>query len=142
MQDTQQSWALSRLGPPLGVALAAGLACGAVWLGDPTTPGGPFPLCPTKALLGIDCPGCGALRMMYALLHGDVAVAVQYNALGVVAVALLLWAFGAWTYGRIVGRRITSWQHYRWSAAIVLALVAVWAVIRNIPYPPFTALRV
>lgn len=142
MQDTRTSWAVTRLGPPVGVALTAGLVCGAVWLGDPTTPGGPFPLCPTKALFGIDCPGCGVLRMTYSLLHGDVAAAARYNALGVVAVVLLVWAFAAWTYGRVAGRRIASWQHYRWSAAIALIVVAVWFVVRNIPYPPFTALRV
>jgi hypothetical protein len=142
MQDTRQPWVLSQLGPPLGVALGAAVVCGAVWMGDPTTPGGPLPVCPTKALLGIDCPGCGSLRMLYSLLHGDVAGAARYNALGLVAVVLLVWAFGAWAYGRVVGRRITSWQHYRWSAAIALALTTVWFVIRNIPFPPFAALYV
>lgn len=80
--------------------------------------------------------------MLYSLLHGDIGGAARYNALGVVAVAFLVWAFAAWTYGRLVGRRITSWQHYRWSAAIALALVGVWFVIRNIPLSPFTALYV
>lgn len=142
MQDTRQSSILTRLGAPLGVALAAGLVCGVVWIADPTTPGGPLPVCPTKALLGIDCPGCGSLRMLYSLLHGDVAGAARYNALGLVAVVLLVWAFGAWTYGRVVGRRIASWQHQRWSAAIALAIVGVWFVIRNLPFAPFTALYV
>lgn len=142
MQDTRQPWVLPRLGPPISLALAAGLFCGAVWIADPTTPGGPLPVCPTKALLGIDCPGCGSLRMLYSLLHGDVAGAARYNALGLVAVVLLVWAFGAWTYGRIVGRRIVSWQHQRWAAAIALVLVGVWFVIRNLPFPPFTALYV
>jgi hypothetical protein len=42
---------------------------------------------------GIDCPGCGALRMIYSLLHLDVAAAARFNALGLVAVTLLLWAY-------------------------------------------------
>jgi hypothetical protein len=111
-------------------------------MGDPTTPGGPLPVCPTKALLGIDCPGCGSLRMLYSLLHGDVPASVRYNALGLVAVLFLLWAFGAWTYGRIVGRRIVSWQHQRWAAAVALVLVSVWFVVRNLPFAPFTGLFV
>jgi hypothetical protein len=142
MQDTRQPWVLTQLGPPLAVALGAGLVCGAVWMGDPTTPGGPLPVCPTKALLGIDCPGCGSLRMLYSLLHGDIGGAARYNALGLLAVVFLVWAFGAWAYGRVVGRRIASWQHYRWSAAIALVLTTVWFVIRNIPFPPFAALYV
>jgi hypothetical protein len=142
MQDTRQPLVVANFGAPLGVALAAGLMCGAVWLGDPTTPDGPLPVCPTKALLGIDCPGCGSLRMLYSLLHGDVFAAARYNFVGLIAVCFLLWAFGAWTYGRLVGRRITSWQHHRWSAAVALVVVSVWFVIRNVPIAPFTGLRV
>jgi hypothetical protein len=111
-------------------------------MGDPTTPGGPLPVCPTKALLGIDCPGCGSLRMVYSLLHGDVLGAARYNALGLVSVLFLVWAYLAWTYGRLAGRRIVSWQHHRWAAAVALTLVTVWFVIRNLPFPPFTALYV
>jgi hypothetical protein len=142
MQDTRQSLVVANFGAPLGVAIAAGLMCGAIWLGDPTTPGGPLPVCPTKALLGIDCPGCGSLRMLYSLLHGDVFAAARYNLVGLVSVCFLLWAFGAWTYGRLVDRRITSWQHHRWAAAAALVVMSVWFVIRNVPIAPFTALRV
>jgi len=142
MQDTRQSSAVTTLGPPLAIAAAAGLLCTAIWIGDPTTPGGVLPVCPTKALLGIDCPGCGSLRMLYSLMHGDLLGAASYNALGLVAVLLLLWAFAAWTYGRLVGRRIVSWQHHRWAAMVTLVLVTTWFVVRNIPFPPFAALYV
>jgi type IV secretory pathway TrbD component len=131
-----------RLGAPLAVAAGAGLACVAVWIGDPTTPGGPLPVCPTKLLLGIDCPGCGGLRMVYSLLHGDLAAAVAFNALGLVALGLLLWAYTAWTYGRVVGRRMWSWQRHRWAPWVTLVLVSAWFVLRNLPFEPFTALRV
>lgn len=122
--------------------MAAGLVCAAVWLGDPTSTGGPLPVCPTKALLGIDCPGCGSLRMISCLLNGDVTGAIRFNALGLVALSFLLWAFGAWTYGRIVDRRITSWQHHRWAAVVALVLASAWFVVRNLPMAPFTALYV
>jgi hypothetical protein len=131
-----------RLGAPLGVAALAGCACVAIWLGDPTTAGGPLPVCPTKALLGIDCPGCGSLRMIYSLLHFDVASALRYNAVAVVAVLLLVWAYGAWTYGRLTGRRIPSWQYQRWSAAVTLVVVSVWFVVRNLPFEPFRSLYI
>ncbi|QZT61832.1 DUF2752 domain-containing protein [Mycolicibacterium austroafricanum] len=138
---TRQS-APARLGGPLLVgALAAG-ACAVVWAADPTTPGGLLPQCPTKALLGVDCPGCGALRMIYSLLHGDVLAAVRFNALAVVALGFLIVAFAAWTYGRIVDRRMISWQHHKWAAPVTLAVVAVWFVLRILPFAPFIALRV
>jgi hypothetical protein len=53
--------------------------------------------------------------MIYSLLHLDLTSAVHHNASGLLAVLLLLWALGAWTYGRLVGRRVRSWQHPRWS---------------------------
>jgi Protein of unknown function (DUF2752) len=139
---TRQGSATLSLGAPLIVAASTTLVCAAIWVGDPTTPHGPLPVCPTKALLGIDCPGCGSLRMLYSLMHGNMLAAARFNALGLVAVGLLAWAYVAWVYGRVVGRRITSWQHYRWSAVVTLSLVVAWFVVRNIPFAPFTALYV
>lgn len=131
-----------RLGAPLLVAASSTLVCAAIWAGDPTTPNGPLPVCPTKALLGIDCPGCGSMRMLYSLMHGDLSAAARFNALGLAALVLLVWAYVAWTYGRLAGRRIRSWQHHRWSAVLTLSLVLVWFVLRNLPFPPFSALYV
>jgi hypothetical protein len=131
-----------RLSEPAGVAALAACGCAAVWLGDPANPLGPFLVCPVKALLGIDCPGCGSLRMLYSLLHGDLGAAVRFNALGLVAVVLLVWAYVAWTYERLAGRRVRSWQHYRWSAPVASALVLVWFVIRNLDFGPFPGLYV
>lgn len=139
---TRQGAATLSLGQPLLVAASTTLACAAIWLGDPTTPNGPLPVCPTKALLGIDCPGCGSLRMLYSLMHGNLLAAARFNALGLVAVGLLVWAYLTWTYGRLVGRRIRSWQHRRWAAVVALSLVLVWFVVRNLPFAPFTALFV
>ena len=131
-----------RLTAPVGVAALAACGCAAIWLGDPTTPGGPLPVCPTKALLGIDCPGCGSLRMLYCLLHGNLFGALQYNALGLAAVGLLIWAYLAWTYGQLAGRRIRSWQHHRWAAPVLLIAVVAWFVVRNLGFGPFAALYV
>lgn len=131
-----------RLAAPAAVAVATALACALIWFADPTAPGGPLPVCPTKLLLHIDCPGCGSLRMLYSLMHGELAAAVHYNALGLVALVLLLWAYLAWTYGRLRGRQAWSWQQHRWSAPMLLVLVTAWFVVRNIPLEPFSALRV
>src|ERR1700741_1434912 len=122
------------LGAPLLVAASTALVCAATWVSDPTPPGGPLPVCPTKALLGIDCPGCGSARMLYSLMHGNVMAAARFNALGLVALVLLVWAYVGWTYGRLTGRRIRAWQHQRWAARVTLLLGAAWFVVRNIPF--------
>ncbi len=139
---THQGSVTRSLGAPLLVAASATVVCAAIWVGDPTTPHGPLPVCPTKALLGIDCPGCGSLRMLYSLMHGNLLAAARFNALGLVAVMLLVWAYLAWTYGRLKGRRISSWQHQRWAAVVAALLWVAWFVVRNIPFAPFTGLHV
>lgn len=131
-----------RLGGPLLVGALAGCVCAAVWGGDPTTPGGLLPVCPMKALFGVDCPGCGTTRMLYCVLHGDLLSAARFNAVTLVGLAFFVVAYLTWTYGRIVGRQIVSWQHHRWAAVVALTLLMLWFVVRNLPFPPFSALYV
>jgi hypothetical protein len=80
--------------------------------------------------------------MIYSLMHFDLLAAVRFNALAVVAVALLFVAYVVWTYGRVVGRKVASWQNHRWAAVVTMVLVTVWFVVRNLPFAPFTSLRV
>ncbi|WP_370947927.1 DUF2752 domain-containing protein [Amycolatopsis sp. cg5] len=130
------------LAPPLAVVAAGGVCCAAVLIGDPTTPGGPLPVCPTKALLGITCPGCGGMRMLYSLLHGDIPAALHYNALTFLMGLLFVWSTAAWAVGRLRGRWVNSWLHWRWTPLAFGVAFALWFVVRNLPFAPFTALRV
>lgn len=127
---------------PAVVVGATTAVCAAVWVADPTTPGGVIPVCPTKALLGIDCPGCGSMRALYSLMHGDVLAALHFNAVGVVALGLLGYAFVAYCVRLWRGTRIRSWQQYRYAPQIILIVFFTWFLIRNIPLEPFRSLRV
>jgi hypothetical protein len=133
---------LTRLKAPVAVAAGAVCACAFVAWADPTTPGGVIPPCPTYTLFGILCPGCGASRMLYSLVHLDFPSALHFNALGVVATAGLLAMFVVWTVSRVRSTPMPRWERYRWAPHIVLAVVAMWFVVRNIPVAPFTALRI
>lgn len=82
------------------------------------------------------------MRMLYSLLHGNVWAAARFNAVALIAVVLLVWAYAAWTYGHVVGRRIKSWQHTRWAALVTLGVWVVWFVVRNIPVAPLRGLAV
>ncbi|MGV9745615.1 DUF2752 domain-containing protein [Rhodococcus zopfii] len=133
---------LTQLAAPAGVAALSACVCAGVVWADPTTPGGPIPPCPTRSLFGIWCPGCGSSRMLYSLLHLDVPSALRYNAVGVLAVLILVWSFAVWTVGRVRDRRYVQWHQWRRSPQIVLVIVVCWFVIRNIPVEPFSSLRV
>ena len=83
----------TRARAPLAVGAAVLAATAFVALVDPNEPGH-YPLCPTKYLTGLDCPGCGGLRAVHALAHGDVAGALDHNAFVVLVllpVCVVLW---------------------------------------------------
>ena len=90
-----------------------------------------YPQCYFHLLTGWQCPGCGGLRAMHRLLHGDVLAALQFNALAVIALPgcgwLLFQEFRARRQGR-AHRFLTP----RW-VWIGLALLLVFSVLRNLP---------
>lgn len=122
---------LRRLVEPgfLGLAGAAGVVLVAAV--DPEQPGH-YPLCPTLALTGFYCPGCGGLRAVHALAHGDLGLAMQRNPVVVIGLPILLWAYLAWVRRRALGRVATWYPPARlmWG---LFAVLAVFTVLRNLP---------
>lgn len=107
-------------------ATAAGF--GLLWLRPPDP--GAYPVCPWLALTGTPCPFCGGLRSAAALLHGDVAAALDHNLLVAVGVPLTLLAALALV---LLGDRaapLVSSRMFRAAAAATAAWFAfrlVWA---------------
>src|SRR5690349_10871222 len=97
---------------PLLVALGAGGVLAVVGLVDPNQPGH-YPTCPFLAVTGYWCPGCGSLRALHALAHGDVATAVARNPLTVLATAGLLLGYVVWVR-RLRQGRPRSWVAPAW----------------------------
>ena len=87
---------------PAAVAAAAAGSLAVVALVDPNEPGH-YPTCPFLALTGHACPGCGSLRALHALTHGDVVGAIARNALVVAAIPLLVWLWVRWIHRVWVG---------------------------------------
>lgn len=139
---TVQAVARHRIAGPAVVVAGVAAAGTLVWFADPTTPGGIIPPCPTNALLHINCPGCGASRMVYSVLHGDFGAALHYNALGLVLLLLLAVSFVTYTAGLWRGRKVRGWQNLRYAPMAVLVATLTWFVIRNLPFPPFDGLKV
>lgn len=77
-------------------------ACALLVARDPNATGS-YGLCPFRAVTGLDCPGCGLLRGTAALLHGDVARALDHNLLLPVILLALVVAYGRWAL-RALGR--------------------------------------
>lgn len=92
-----------------------------------------YPRCWVHELTGLQCPGCGGLRAVHRLLHGQWAAAWRLNPLVfVVGGWLVCWA-GAWWAGRWTGRDWSGWFVRPGWAWGLLALAVVFGIMRNVP---------
>jgi hypothetical protein len=114
----------------LTIGAAALLLC----LFDPAT-SGVFPPCPFHALTGLYCPGCGSLRALHQLLHGQLWAALRCNPLMVSAAPFVAYgllrhelAKHAWRLPVLPMPRRGAW--------LLLALIVAYAVARNVPITP------
>jgi len=99
-----------------------------------------FPPCPVHYLTGCYCPGCGSLRAIHALLHGDVHRAWAMNPLTIVLLPFV--AYGLFSE-ILVGLRGRGLPQPRLSSSAIYALgcmIVLFGVIRNLPLVPFSLL--
>ena len=126
----------TRMQPPLIVAAAALGGCVLVSLVDPNEPGH-YPICPTKALTGFDCPFCGGMRCARSLVRGDLAGAIDHNALIVVLAPLAVVAWALWIWRAWSGREpIQTPARARTKRILLTALIVVmvgFTIYRNLP---------
>ncbi len=127
-----------RIAGPL--AALAGAVVGLAYIGvvDPNQPGH-YPLCPLRALFGIDCPGCGLLRGTHDLVTGNVAGALDNNLLLLVFVPVLAVLWVRWLRRSWRGSRpAVTYEQFRRSNALMvgaLVFVLIFGVVRNfVPY--------
>lgn len=133
----RQSWK-ARLGLS---ACAAALACaGALYLYF-MGPGNIPLICVFHEVTGLYCPGCGAGRACYSILHGQFLEAFCYNPLMTVLLPLI----GLYIAARMVDWVVAGGNHIDRKINVkfltwVLVIVVVYGVLRNIPVFPFTLL--
>jgi hypothetical protein len=128
-----------KISAPLSPGVFAGVVLGAAAIGvgaavfffNPSTHGF-YPVCLFHSLTGLNCPGCGATRALYALLHGNLRLALKDNALFVASLAALT----VWST-RFISRKIRNQPvnlniplKFPW---LFLVIAFVFAVIRNLP---------
>jgi uncharacterized protein DUF2752 len=102
-----------------------------LYLYDPEAAGF-YPVCAFHQMTGLECPGCGSLRALHQLTHGNIAGAWRFNPL---LVALL--PMGLWLGLREVADLTLGWRWpgvitrpiFGWSLVIV---AVVFGIARNL----------
>jgi len=113
------------------LAVAAMGSAGVVYFFDPSAHNF-YPVCQFHRLTGLNCPGCGGTRALYALLHGDFATALRDNAMLVLGLAAVGARGGWFALNRLRGRRNGHFFPGSFLLPLVVAVV-VFGVLRNLP---------
>ena len=123
------------------VVLAAASAVAMVMLGafDPAT-SGVFPPCPLRYLTGWYCPGCGSLRAIHQLLHGNLRAAWAMNPLTVVMLPFLMYGLASFALFQIRGRGLPQpFLRAVWIRSLCAAII-LFGIARNLSLYPFDLL--
>jgi hypothetical protein len=99
---------------------------------DPVT-SGIYPVCPFHQTTGLLCPGCGTLRAMHQLAHGNFAAAWGFNPLAVALVPAGVWLVARELIVLTTGRRlpgVITRPIFGWALLVVFV---AFGILRNIP---------
>jgi hypothetical protein len=128
-----------KISPPLSPIFFAGVVLTAAVIGggamvfffNPATHAF-YPVCMFHAVTGLNCPGCGATRALYALLHGNFPLAFKDNALFVCALAALPILGARFALKKL--RKQPATFHvppfFLWAG---LAVALIFTLVRNLP---------
>lgn len=124
---------LGRVRGPLHAAGGLLAATAFVAAVDPHRPGH-YPLCPFRALTGLDCPLCGSLRATHDLAHGQLVTAASENLLLVIAAPLLAVGWLVWLRRAWSGDERNPLVATTRGQLLVGAVLVVFMVVRNTPW--------
>ena len=106
---------------------------------DPAS-SGIFPPCPVHYLTGWYCPGCGSLRAIHQLLHGNLRAAWAMNPLTVMLLPFLTYGLASSALFEIRGRGLPEpFLRGVWIQALCIAIL-LFGIARNLPLHPFDLL--
>jgi len=106
---------------------------------DPAT-SGVFPPCPLHYLTGLYCPGCGSLRAIHALLHGNTTEAWAMNPLTVVLLPFIAYGLLSELLARLRGSGLPQPMLPASMIHALFVVVVGFGVARNVPMHPFSLL--
>ena len=91
-------------------------------------------------LTGFACPGCGLTRGFHAMFHGDLVGALDFNALLPLYTLLFGYFFVSLVLLAVRGRGLSISLLRPAALWGFLAISVTFAVVRNLPYYPFSVL--
>jgi hypothetical protein len=97
-----------------------------------------YPVCQFHLVTGLYCPGCGATRASYQLLHGNFLAALHDNALFVASLVALA-VRGVWFLNRRLRHQPVRFFIPPVALWVFMVVALVFVVVRNLPAFSFLA---
>lgn len=90
-----------------------------------------YPICQFHQLTGLNCPGCGSTRALYALVHGKFRDALRDNALFVLILGAFAYRSAEFGLNKFFGRANGEFFpiKFLW---IFLFILFVFTILRNL----------
>jgi hypothetical protein len=88
-------------------------------------------VCPWYALTHTYCPGCGTLRGIDHMLHGDIFGLFKSNKIGMLFMPILLWEYIQIGVQGIAGYRLPELTLSKIELYILVVLIIAYWVTRN-----------
>ena len=131
--DSRKKWLLAAMVAAVAAVLAA------LRIFDPAH-SGVFPPCPLRYLTGWYCPGCGSLRAMHQILHGNLGAAWALNPLTVLLLPFVVYGIASYAVFEIRGQHLPRlFLSAFWIRALCVVII-LFGVARNLPFHPFDLL--
>jgi hypothetical protein len=99
-----------------------------------------YPPCVFHKFTGLYCPGCGATRALYHLVHGHPEAAFAMNPLLVILLPILLYAFLSYALLGIRGRGLPGIFVHPTLIKLIFWTAIAFGILRNIPIYPLNLL--
>ncbi len=109
------------------------------WRINPSDVG--FTFCGLNRAFGINCPGCGMTRAFHSIMHLDFLSAIKYNIFSPILFLFFAFTIGHYVFSRITGRVLIK-RIPETPIIIVAILMLIFGVVRNLPFEPFSYLKV
>jgi hypothetical protein len=90
-----------------------------------------YPVCPLYQTTGLLCPGCGTLRAVHQLAHGNFAAAWRLNPMFVVLSPVGLWLVVREALWQLTGKRLPGLVTHRFFLWLLVASLIVFGILRN-----------
>ena len=104
---------------------------------NPAVPNNIYPPSLSREWGGFYCPGCGMLRALHQLLHGNWQSALRFNPLLIICLPYFIYWITPYFIKYFYRINLYTIHHKNLQIILTILVILVYGILRNIPSPIF-----